>query len=647
MKISLISMHSFARSNRGAVAVMTALGLPVLLGFVSLAAEFGHGLLTRTENQRVADQAAYAAAVAYSSTSSQDTMTSVAKNVAALNGVAASAVTATLVASSPRTSTDAAVQVTITTTDALLLAPALNFGNALTIDATSYAQISASAAAGSCVLALSQSGTGITLSGGTKISAPTCGVASNNTITVPCGDSITAEAVLYDSSSAPSVGCAGGISPTAIKALTTDPLAGNAGVVAVAARAVSDESLTGPTMSTVPTGTSLSFDWSNSSVAVASAAGCTASFSSPTWTVTCPAGGTYNFGSLSLGGGITVNFNVNNSATYNFSGSVNDSGSALTFGPGTFNIAQGVITGGGSTTTFGAGTYNIGKMTSACSGVADYSICNTGTLLTFGGPSTFNIVAGIYNNGGETISLGSGSTNSYNIGAANDGNALNFGGGSTNTFANATGAGDLFQVVGNMTETGGSCTTLPAATNHDINGNINFMGGLSLGSGLYAITGYAGFGANGGGDVWCSAANANVGVTGTGVTLAIAGKTEMTSGTCASTAFCIGAGFNHISLVAPSSATYQNLAVIGPTSTSNSAGLSFNEGASATDFGGALYFPYGPLTVTGGASIGNVSGQCFQIVASQISLSGGTAATASQCFTTTVASSSSSVTIVQ
>ena len=106
----------------------------------------------------------------------------------------------------------------------------------------------------------------------------------------------------------------------------------------------------------------------------------------------------------------------------------------------------------------------------------------------------------------------------------------------------------------------------------------------------------------------------------------------MTNYNCSNTALCIGAGFNHVSLVAPASGTYENLAVIGPTSTSNTAGVSINEGASATNFGGALYFPNGPLTLSGGASIGNVLGQCFQVVASQIGLTGGTSATTSQCF---------------
>ena len=61
--------------------------------------------------------------------------------------------------------------------------------------------------------------------------------------------------------------------------------------------------------------------------------------------------------------------------------------------------------------------------------------------------------------------------------------------GSTTTFADATGSNSVFQMVGDLSEGGGSCITLPAATNHDINGNVSLAGGLTLGSGLYAVSG--------------------------------------------------------------------------------------------------------------------------------------------------------------
>ena len=235
-------------------------------------------------------------------------------------------------------------------------------------------------------------------------------------------------------------------------------------------------------------------------------AGCAATFASPTWTVTCASGGTYTFGALSMSGGITVNFNMNGSAstTYNFSGPITNSGTSLKFGPGTFNLYQGLYTSGGSTTIFGAGTFYIGRETSACPDGGYYSICNeeTGSGLAFDGPSTFILTAGIYNGGGDDITFGAGSTtNSYAIGKSSNGYALNVGGGSTTTFDGATGTN--FRMVGNLTESGGSCVTLPAATNHDINGNVTASGGLMLGPGLYAVAGSFLIGASGGGDVSC------------------------------------------------------------------------------------------------------------------------------------------------
>ena len=90
-------------------------------------------------------------------------------------------------------------------------------------------------------------------------------------------------------------------------------------------------------------------------------------------------------------------------------------------------------------------------------GRLNYSICHTGSSLTFGGPSTFVLTSGVYNSGGETITFGAGSTNSYEIGAASNHNAFYLGGGSTTTLADATGSSSVFQMVGNLVQGGGSC----------------------------------------------------------------------------------------------------------------------------------------------------------------------------------------------
>lgn len=55
----------FCRDDRGAIAVLTALSIVVVIGMASLAVEFGHGLLQRSDNQRVADLAAYGGVLDY------------------------------------------------------------------------------------------------------------------------------------------------------------------------------------------------------------------------------------------------------------------------------------------------------------------------------------------------------------------------------------------------------------------------------------------------------------------------------------------------------------------------------------------------------------------------------------------------------
>ncbi len=617
------SSSNWIANERGAIAIVAAVTLPVAMGVIALAVEFGHGLLVRDEMQRVADEAAYAGALAYAASNSQTTMQSAAQNVAVLNGVATTAVTASLV-TSPRTATNQAVRATVATDEPIVFGQILGFGGSLAIHSTSYAEIPSSTPP--CILALNASGAGVSLSGGTRVSAPNCVVASQASVVVPCGTYVTARDIQYNGS-APTVGCSG-ITGTMKKVSTSDPLAGNTAIVGANARAVVNETLTGPTIPSAPNGgPNPSFGWS-STPAPSLPTGCSASWSSPTWTVSCAAGGTYNFGSLKVPGGMSVVFkNVGSAATtYNFSGTVENAGSSLSFPAGAFNLAGGLVTDGGTTTTFGAGTFNIGQGPSCSSG--KYSICHNGSTLTFGGPSTFVLTSGIYNSGGETITFGAGSTNSYKIGASSNGYALNVGGGSKTTLADATGSSSVFQMVGDVYQSGGACITLPAATNHDINGSVSVAGGLTLGSGLYAIAGNFWAGASSGGDVTCN--SVSVGVSGTNVAIALTGSSPKAISAPSTSVFVIGAGFNHVSVSAPASGTYQNVAIVGPLSTSVRGGMSLTEGASATTVNGALYFPNGPMALSGGASIGSGAGQCLEIVGTQVTLNGGTAV-ASQC----------------
>lgn len=67
-----ISIRAFTHSRDGAVAIIVAVALPVVLGFAILAIDYSVGLLTRVENQRTADIAVYAAAKTYGRISSDD-----------------------------------------------------------------------------------------------------------------------------------------------------------------------------------------------------------------------------------------------------------------------------------------------------------------------------------------------------------------------------------------------------------------------------------------------------------------------------------------------------------------------------------------------------------------------------------------------
>src|ERR1700735_2069859 len=95
-------MRAFVGNRRGGITLIAAIAIPVLIGFAALVAEYGHALVIRSDDQRVADLAAYAAGLAYNTNSTTASMTSAPQAVAALNGISASNVAASLVASTTR-----------------------------------------------------------------------------------------------------------------------------------------------------------------------------------------------------------------------------------------------------------------------------------------------------------------------------------------------------------------------------------------------------------------------------------------------------------------------------------------------------------------------------------------------------------------
>ncbi|WP_158807108.1 pilus assembly protein TadG-related protein [Beijerinckia sp. L45] len=350
---------------------------------------------------------------------------------------------------------------------------------------------------------------------------------------------------------------------------------------------------------------------------ISTSGGATASFGAGTYTIAQ---------GVSTGGGSTTTFGA---GTFTIGQSVSTAGGATTaFGAGAFTIAQGVYTAGGGTTTFGAGSFAIGQGTTACTGAGKYSICNLGTT-TFAGPSMFLLSSGIYNTGGSTLLLGANTTtNSFQVGASSDGYALYVGGGSTTTFGDATTG--LFQMAGNIyAPQGGSCMTFSKAAQHDINGSVATAGGTIFGSGIYTVSGYIGMGYANGGNTTCN--GVSVGATGTDVTFVTGAASTMASANCPSAAFCISSGFNNVSLSAPTTGPYANLLIVGPT-TYNTGGIALTEGYGGSTLNGAIYFPYGPMTLAGSAGMAPAAGRCLQVIASQINFSGSGNMSAATCF---------------
>jgi Flp pilus assembly protein TadG len=660
-------LASFAADARANVAVIFALTLPILLGVTGLVAEYGHSLSVQANNQRTADLAAYAGALAYSSGSSTVLMASAAKRVGELNGVAPANVAVDLV-TSPRNSANKAVRAVITIDNPLFLAPILGVSNTVRVVTLSYAELGAGVSG--CIIALDPTKTGVTLSGGTRITASTCAVSSNARIEVPCGTAITAQSVTYDTTV--SQPCTGITASSITKATTSDPLAGNAAIAAARARFATLAGQSSPAAPLVPTPTgafSIDFAYNDSSTkAQATAAGCSAAKSGSTWTLTCPqfSGAEYNFANLTFGGGINFSFNPSGDVgtTYNFSGPLTlqattifgpgyysfggtvratsygsttfgagtynfaetfatGGSGTVTFGAGTFNLAKGMSTAGSVVTSFGAGTFNIGRSATTCNS-STFSLCNNSSgATTFAGPSTFRFQGGIANGGGSTLTMGSGTTNIFQVGPSGAGDAINVGGGSKTYLADAT----TFELGGNLwaPNGGGSCLVISAADQHDIRGNFNAAGAVVMGAGVYTIDGYFALGASGGGGSPCT--GYTVSVKATNVTIVLSGSSVPASGSCANTAFCVAAGYSNIEITAPNSGSLAKLAVIGPAAIT--AGATFAEGGSGGKISGAFYFPVGAITMSGGAGVAGGT-NCLQLIGSLISLSGGTTA-ASEC----------------
>lgn len=614
---------------------MAALALPAMIGVAALAVEYGNALTIQTEHQRVSDAAAFAGALALGQGQSEDAMRASALNIGQLHGIAASQMTVALVAS-PRSAGSKAVSVSIASPHALFLAKVLGAKD-LTIASASMAEIGGGTDGAGCIIALDPAGTGITMSGGTVLNAPKCTVASNASISSPCGTKIVAKSVSHNAANAPdqpdwckTIQKPDGTPASITKQSTPDPLADNKAVAAAVDRLKLVAKLKAPNAPGGGGGKDLDFNpWDTGKRLKLTQAladqGCSAVYGS-IWTVTCdPTRKAFRFGDFLIESGQMVEFDLGRDrarydlASYTFASIKSQGGGNYRFGDGNY-VVPGGITMGGSEATFGAGSFQVGQ------GPCGFSICggNNGAM-TFAGPSNFELPSGIMMDGGVKGVLGSGRGNSYKIGTSTTDRAIHVKSGSL-VLAGAGGSATTFESKGWIETGGGTCLALPASPQHDIAGSIDVSGALELGAGIYTIDGYLGLGQNYGGAADCNGRNTSLYAN--DVTVVLSGKETMTSWACQGTSFCASSGYSKMVLTSPASGDFAQIAVIGPQG--NKAGATLTSGASGGTISGAFYFPKGPIKMDGGSSASGTQDSCLMMIGTTITVSGGTAA-ASEC----------------
>jgi Flp pilus assembly protein TadG len=188
--------------QRGTVAVLAALAMPVCVGVMALGIDVSNWAMTRVQLQRLADIAAMAGASRYAETLDGPAAVTSAANVAELNGVPAGTRTGSFTTMltdnyGDWTTSYAFSSVTTTITVTVRTQAPIWFGRLFTsatkqpIAAVAVAQIFPRTSGGqACVLGLKGDSTGITtfvdlsISGNTSVTSKTCGVRSDGSLQV-------------------------------------------------------------------------------------------------------------------------------------------------------------------------------------------------------------------------------------------------------------------------------------------------------------------------------------------------------------------------------------------------------------------------------------------------------------------------------
>lgn len=612
-RISSLSafLDRLAHNTRGAVAVIGALSLTTIVGMGAFAVEATRGYAADVANQRIADSAALAGALAYNVNSSTSQMTATARAVVVAQGLSASAADVQLV-------TDAAtarqlVQVTVTTAVPLALGRVFTSALSYDVSAVGSATISTTATvAPPCIATLdTNAATGIVLSGGVAISAPGCSINTNGRVDVPWGTTIAAKQVN-----------AGGAVVNPGSGITTSPTANN--IFANKASAAADWMSSDPTLKNllcqvnrvVPTTdpdypdgnttctnpqvlpatltNSSTEDWTTGYVPLTGVPHIyqTAAYSCQ---YNIPAGN-WNLRNVTISGGCSMNFASGSTIRI---ANLNMSGNGMTIGDGDLTVSGTFGFNSGSVITIGNGNHSFGSL--AVTGGRTLNI-GTGNLVV-GGAITMD--------GGSYIFANIGVGNTVTIGNNGSGTAISIGGGSKLCFTAASGtncstptaAAGTFNANGAILSSGGSTIGFPKAATHVIDGSLSLNGSSVFGSGNYIIAGN--FTNNTGGTM-----------TGSDVTFALSGTFTLSGGTS-------------LDLAAPNSLS--NYGVPGILIATKSTAATTIGGGSANRYAGLIYAPKSNMTISGGGSISANGSACMMMILNRLTLSGGGTASTGSC----------------
>jgi hypothetical protein len=616
--------------------IIISLMMLIVLGMAAFALDFGRFYLAKTRDQTVADAAAFSAALAYSNTSSSSAAAMQACVTAAQNGIAVTctapipaSIISTTIGPSPTNPSLNAAHVIIHSTMpyspfGALLVPSGR--TSLPVNAEAWAMINAGAAP--CLIALSPEGgpVAIGFSGSAAISAPGCTVEAGGPVSLPGATKLTAQAVMTGdtielsgsgSVAAPVQKQHFSFSPVASH--PADPFAGStvattgfSRLSTVAAYSAAANNL----LPTAPSGGSNLTPACGATVPAATYQNLTLTGSNCSFTLTAPlaVSGTLTIGDSSGNvGNVTVI--LPNGGTYDINKIANGAqGGLISTNGSTFNVYAGVST-----------IANASELSIGCSARFNVTVTGQSYLGCSGSDpdtNTYNIRGGVTTTG-ATLAFGNG--NFTISGGAKIGNGASCAATNTLQFGNGTN----FILTDTGISLAGGCFIFGNDVEHDINSGSSTGAGISNPSGSAALTFGAGtYTVNG--DITLAGASTS---SGSGMTLVLSGDLS------------VGAGAD-VNWAGPPAAPF-----LIATNSSDSPAVSLSGGSSGTLFDGIVYAPNGNVDLAGSAAI-NANPPvtnppfCFTLVASTISLSGGTSAS-NACPGSSEGSSFNTVSLVQ